>query len=352
MFSFTTGKYRKLYEMDFMKKAADQQKERAREEAQLILREIEEMDQDHGSDHEGNHHSNNSNNSTSNSKGGKERGERDSAAIKAAREEMQQGGSSVWSGGMALKSTGSMRMKVSGPVSVVGSKQSSSSSSSSSSSGDYMNAPWDETDQDGAFARHQADDNGIDETNPWLSAAALNQGKTRHASSGQQIHKKKGEKVVVNVEVPVTSMPVSSSSSSSAKGVKAGAAGAGGAGAGGGGGGVIGEIDTALTSNQGKNNNNNNKRNNKNQGKDGKNDKTGTIATAAASSSDKRTSEESVPTVPPSKDLNPGDKTGKKGGNNKEERKPLLMQKSQEDLVQLAFAGPDYQSDFDHYKGL
>lgn len=32
------------------------------------------------------------------------------------------------------------------------------------------------------------------------------------------------------------------------------------------------------------------------------------------------------------------------------ERKPLLMQKSQEDLVQLAFAGPDYERDFQTLK--
>ena len=334
-----------------MKKAADQQKERAREEAQLILREIEEMDQDHGSSDQEDHHHNNDNNSNNSKGGGNVRGERDPAAIKAAREELQQGGSSVWSGGMALKSMGSMRMKVSGPVSVLGNKQSAaSSSSSSSSSGDYMNTPWDETNQDGALGRHQDDDddNDIDETNPWLSAAAMGHGKTRHATSGQQIHKKKGEKVVVNVEAPVMSMSVASSSST-AKGVK-------GSGSSGGGGGVIGEVDAALTLNQSKNNNsNNNKRNNKNQVNDGNNDKVGTKANAtAAVPSDKRTMAASVSLSEDSKEHNTvgGDNTGKKSGNNKEERKPLLMQKSQEDLVQMAFAGPDYQSDFDHYKGM
>lgn len=34
------------------------------------------------------------------------------------------------------------------------------------------------------------------------------------------------------------------------------------------------------------------------------------------------------------------------------ERKPLLMQRSQEDLVQMAFAGPDYEEDFDELKRL
>jgi len=342
--------------MDFMKKAADQQKERAREEAQLILREIEEMDQDHGSsDHEDHHRHHHDNDNDS--KGGNVRGERDPAAIKAAREELQQGGSSVWSGGMALKSMGSssMRMRVSGPVSVLGNKQSSvavaASSSSSSSSGDYMNTPWDETDQDGvAFGRHQDDDNdNIDETNPWLSAATIGHGKTRHASSGQQIHKKKGEKVVVNVEAPVMMMPMSvASSSSTAKGIKA-------SGSSSSGGGVIGEVEAALTLNQSKNNSNNNKRNNKNQGNDGNNDKVGTKASATGASSDKRTMVATVSLSKDTKDHNTGggdNNTGKKSGNNKEERKPLLMQKSQEDLVQMAFAGPDYQSDFNHYKGM
>lgn len=35
------GKYKKLFEMDFMKKAADQQRERAKAEARSVLREIE-----------------------------------------------------------------------------------------------------------------------------------------------------------------------------------------------------------------------------------------------------------------------------------------------------------------------
>ena len=38
------GRYRKLFEMDFMRKAADQQRSRAREDAQSILREIQQME--------------------------------------------------------------------------------------------------------------------------------------------------------------------------------------------------------------------------------------------------------------------------------------------------------------------
>jgi hypothetical protein len=40
----TSGRYKKLFEMDFMKRAVEQQKEKAREEAQSILKEIEEME--------------------------------------------------------------------------------------------------------------------------------------------------------------------------------------------------------------------------------------------------------------------------------------------------------------------
>jgi U3 small nucleolar RNA-associated protein 14 len=44
------GKYKKLFEMDFMKKASEQQKLRAREEAQQVLKEIEAFEAgDHGS---------------------------------------------------------------------------------------------------------------------------------------------------------------------------------------------------------------------------------------------------------------------------------------------------------------
>ena len=44
------GRYKKLFEMDFMKRAAEQQKEKARADAQNILREIEEMEEENDSD--------------------------------------------------------------------------------------------------------------------------------------------------------------------------------------------------------------------------------------------------------------------------------------------------------------
>ena len=53
------GRYRKLFEMDFMKKAAEEQREKAREEAKDVLREIEEMERqaeaDYDSDDNGRH---------------------------------------------------------------------------------------------------------------------------------------------------------------------------------------------------------------------------------------------------------------------------------------------------------
>jgi len=44
------GRYKKLFEMDFMKKAAEQRRERAREHAQNVLREIRELEEDEEAD--------------------------------------------------------------------------------------------------------------------------------------------------------------------------------------------------------------------------------------------------------------------------------------------------------------
>eukprot|EP01034_Spumella_vulgaris_P021398 gene21398-27428_t len=46
------GKYRKLFDMDFMKKAVDQKRERAREDAESVLREIAQMENADDSDDE------------------------------------------------------------------------------------------------------------------------------------------------------------------------------------------------------------------------------------------------------------------------------------------------------------
>ncbi len=47
------GKYRKLFDMDFMKKAVDQKRERAREDAENVLREISQIEHAEESDDEG-----------------------------------------------------------------------------------------------------------------------------------------------------------------------------------------------------------------------------------------------------------------------------------------------------------
>jgi hypothetical protein len=51
-----------------------------------------------------------------------------------------------------------------------------------------------------------------------------------------------------------------------------------------------------------------------------------------------------TPAIDPPAVVDDSESRGKTKKNN--ERKPLLMQKSQEDLVQMAFAGPDYEEDF------
>ena len=79
-----TGKYKKLFEMDFMKKAKEQQKERAREEAQSVLREIEEM--------EGRNESDDSEDDGSNSARVRKASNRtapDAAAVAAAKQAME-----------------------------------------------------------------------------------------------------------------------------------------------------------------------------------------------------------------------------------------------------------------------
>jgi hypothetical protein len=96
-----TGKYKKLFQMDFMKKASDQQKERAREEAQSMLREIEDMEGDgSGSDNDDK----------------KTVPVKDKAALLAAKEEMKK----LLSQGMSLKGGANKRLTVSGPISIKG----------------------------------------------------------------------------------------------------------------------------------------------------------------------------------------------------------------------------------------
>jgi hypothetical protein len=102
------GKYRRLFEMDFMKKASDQQNERSREEAQNILREIEDMENGDGDS------------DADDRENGKKLGKvEDSNALAAAREEMKKRFGGGGSGAMTLQK-GDKKVSVSGPISIKG----------------------------------------------------------------------------------------------------------------------------------------------------------------------------------------------------------------------------------------
>jgi hypothetical protein len=168
-----TGKYKKLFQMDFMKKASDQQRERAKEEAQSMLREIENMEGDSGSENDEK----------------KVAPVKDKAALLAAKEEMKK----LLSQGMSLKGA-SKRLTVSGPISIKG------------HGGEERNK--DDTVRWVAESDHEGEEKGRPATvidNPWLLAPVV--GKQRD-SSGQQVShksaKKEGaDKLYVNVSESV-----------------------------------------------------------------------------------------------------------------------------------------------------
>lgn len=168
-----TGKYKKLFQMDFMKKASDQQRERAKEEAQSMLREIEDMEGDSGSDNDEE----------------KVAPVKDKAALLAAKEEMKK----LLSQGMSLKGA-SKRLTVSGPISIKG------------LGGDERNK--DDAVRWIAESDHEREEENRPATvidNPWLLAPVV--GKQRD-SSGQQVShksaKKEGaDKLYVNVSESV-----------------------------------------------------------------------------------------------------------------------------------------------------
>ena len=170
-----TGKYKKLFEMDFMKRASADKKERAREEAQNILREIENMegDSDEEADKVGDI--------------GK-KSEKDIAALKAAREQMKsQLGQS--SSGMSLKGT-TKKISVSGPISVQ-----SETSSKARKGAESDTVRWiQETEEvvSGAVPVDTMTDN------PWLSAPVS--GKKRD-STGQKVNHIKSSVEVASVVV-------------------------------------------------------------------------------------------------------------------------------------------------------
>jgi E3 ubiquitin-protein ligase DOA10 len=69
-----TGKYQRLLNMDFMKKAASMQREKAREEAQLVLQELRSLEEqegntsDEGNENDEKRNQSNSKNSNKNKK--------------------------------------------------------------------------------------------------------------------------------------------------------------------------------------------------------------------------------------------------------------------------------------------
>lgn len=157
-----TGKYKKLFEMDFMKKASDQKKERAREEALNILREIQEMEID--SDDE----------KKDESIGKKSL--KDSTAFIAAKEQMKlqlvQG-----SAGMTLRGA-SKKVSVSGPISI---KTDNIATKRHEPEGDDNTVRWMPKVEDAVTDVTAAAE---DDQNPWLAAPTV--GKKRD-SNGQQV---------------------------------------------------------------------------------------------------------------------------------------------------------------------
>lgn len=181
-----TGKYKKLFEMDFMKRASDQKKEKSREEAQNILRELQEMEMEgeggNYSDDEAAQPVDKKSTSTSQSddKGkGKEGSSKGGAseALIAARAEMQrqlqgQGGSLTLKGG-------NKKISVSGPITVKGVavKARNSSVEWVTESYETVSVPTPAVSES-------------DASNPWLTAPA--QGKKRDFTGQQVINSKAG----------------------------------------------------------------------------------------------------------------------------------------------------------------
>jgi Utp14 protein len=186
------GKYKKLFEMDFMKRASDQKKEKSREEAQNILREIQDMERDDESDDD--------DIAPNTVKAVKDVKEKDSSALIAARAEMkrqfdQSGGMS-----MALKA-GSKRVTVSGPISVKGS--SAAGKKGAEGSPRWVSEPEDTV--------PETEITVADEQNPWL--AAPSSGKKRDSSGQQVTHAKSGQKGSDKLYVTVADLAVTPVSS-------------------------------------------------------------------------------------------------------------------------------------------
>ena len=185
------GKYKKLFEMDFMKRATDQKKEKSREEAQSILRELQDLESyDSSGDEEGG----------ASARPDKEydaksaktviaaamKKEADSEALVAARAEMAR---QMGSGSLTLR-MGSKKVSVSGPISIADEKLSKKRTA------DYgTGARWvSEADED--VADPPAAASTEENSNPWLAAPTLSKKRDSsglHSKTTVVFGKTKGE---------------------------------------------------------------------------------------------------------------------------------------------------------------
>ena len=264
------GKYSKLFEMDFMKKAREQQKERAREEAQSVLKEIEDMEGANG----GYSDSDDDANANAKSKAPS------SSEVHAAKQRME--GLFGAGKGMSIKP-----------------KKSAFSTEASSSA-----AATEDTAANGVDAEMQgkkgkkgkgkfkaaAEPETSDASNPWLAGPSAQSGKNRSTRN-------KNDSDTVHAALDT----IINSGSSNGVGGSAGKKGKKGKG-------VLVAVQPAST------------------------------AVSSASTTTSATTDS-------------GDKKDSKSAQGKQGQKRALVDaRTQEDLVEMAFAGPDLEEDFAAYK--
>eukprot|EP00605_Chrysophyceae_sp_TOSAG23-4_P000545 GSChrysophyteH1.ASY1.ANO1.614.1 assembled CDS len=244
------GKYKKLFEMDFMKKAREQQKERAREEAQSVLREIEDMEAEYASD--------------SDDHGETEKKTPTSEAIAAAKQKMT--GLFSKNGGMLLKKKPAVVTKVESEIEDASSIAAQAQSGKSSADAN----PQDEPAQSAA--------------NPWLAEPTSKRAKAQNAKKASGAKQTTVQKALDTI--------INSSSISSG-------------------------------------------------GNNPKSKKSMVEVKSSVSTGSTKVSQGN------GKEGNAGNADP---GKQREEKKELLEARAQEDLVNMAFAGPDLEDEFNQFK--
>lgn len=288
------GRYKKLFEMDFMRKAADQQRSRAREDAQSILREIQQME-------------NECEQSDDDADGGSSKGdpkrkvEPSAEELFSARREV----SSLFasSSGMAMSSKLKLRNK---SVTTLHETRLAGGDASSSSI-DITDFPDASSFRPLSHVDEASITEPLGDDNPWLqsmsmSAGAVSARKRKGAERGaKQLQVDEREQVYVH-------------SSLMAVGVEAASV-------------VMGSEKQSIVRKASKLREKQAKRNDRRSkpGHDRKDDQQGTPPTAATST-DQRAEIASTSKI------------------------PLSAARSQADLVQQAFAGPDLEAEFRAYK--